>query len=321
MTSSASRAAMAFAAASALLLAGCGGGGGGTSNAPAPDRNAQVNQANASNVGAQAYWALDLLNNQINLSVLNVAAAADADYSAQLCTLGGSSKRTVDTGTNTVTLTDAKCDNGAWVSNGTQTIKLSDLTGDPFHDTAWEGTLTITFDYRTSLDPTFNTWTSSQTGDLTVHYKQTAPNVGTFQATNTQLQTSFEVAAGGASVVRNISHLAYSGEINSSGLNTFNADFTLQGKFGALGTTSYDIKKTSTAFQRQISSEHVAGKPTQGVMIIKAPDNASLTFTAMDTTSAQLAVDWNNDSVIDSSTSVTWDNLSSLANPIKMLTN
>ncbi len=319
MTSSASRTVIAFAAASAFLLTGCGGGGsGGNSNAPAPDRNAQINQANASNVGAQAYWALDFLNNQINLAVLNVASATDNDYSSKLCPLGGSSKRT-GTGTNTVTLTDINCDNGAWVSNGTQTITLSNLKGDPFHDSAWEGTLTITFDYRTSLDPTFNTWTSFQTGDLTVQYKQTAPTIGTFQATNSLLQTGFEVAAGGASVVRNISQLVYNGQIDSSRLNTFSADFKLQGKFGTLGTASYDIKKTTTEFQRQISIDQVAGKPSQGIMIIKGADNSSLTFTATNTTSAGLAVDWNNDSVIDSTASETWDNLSSLANPLKML--
>lgn len=330
MKFSAFRTTITIATSSALLVAGCGGGASGDASAPAPDRNARINSANAANVGAQAYWALDFLNSQINAAVLNVASATDEDLSSKLCKvkneatgsyeIRGSSKRAIDTATNTVTLTDVNCDNGVWVSNGTQTIKLSNLNGtDPFHDAAWQGTLTITFDYRTSIDPTFNSWISSQSGDLSVEYVQTAPNVGTFKATNNSLQSRFDVSAGGSAVIRNISQLDYTGKIDSSGLNTLSADFTLQGSFGALGTTSYGIKKTTTEFARQISTDHILGKPYQGAMIVKATDNSSLTLTAAPT-EAQLAVDWNGDNVIDSTATQTWDNLGSLANPIYMLT-
>lgn len=316
MKFSAYRAAIALAAAFALLLAGCGGGGG-ESTGPAPDRNAAIKSANVSNVAAQAYWALDLLNNQINAGVRNVALATNADFSLQLCSLDGktakgSSTRTVDTATNTVTLTDVNCDNGVWVSNGTQTIKLSNIEkGDPFHDPVWKGTLTISFDFHTTFDPL----TASQTGDLVIIYDQTAPNVGTFYVTNNKLQS--RLASGSLAVERNISNLLYTGSIAASGLNTFNANFTLAGSFGKLGATSYDVK-TMTDFKRQITNQ-AAGKPLQGVLIATAPDKSALTLTPVDATIARLEVDWNGDNVIDSSTTASWDTLGTLGSAINML--
>ncbi|HJU49813.1 MAG TPA: hypothetical protein VJ575_03595 [Pseudogulbenkiania sp.] len=317
MTSSASRASIAFTAATTFLLGGCGGGGGnGDSNTPSLDRNAAIKSANAKDVAANAYSVVDFLNRQITSSVTDVTDSASADLSDKRCkdhTPGGAT-REVDPTTNTVVINYNNCDDGVWIKNGKITIQVSgDPNGDRFQNQAWSGTLAITFGINFKLNSEWSALilmesTSSETGDLTVTYSQTAPNVGTYKASNSTLQWS--LTTGSSTVVRNISMLDYIGSTEASNLNKIQtASFNLSGNLGRLGPVEYDVK-TNTGFIREVSSEGFKN-PSQGAMTIVAKDKSSLTLTAADATSVGLDLDWNGDNAIDEKISTTWNDLNS----------
>lgn len=300
-----------LAAASVLLLAACGGGGGGTSTGPAPDRNATIKSANAKDVGAQTYAVVDFLNQQITNSAAEVTNPTNADLSASRCPQGGSASRTV--GSNTVTLQYSNCDDGFQVIDGSAVIQLSNVQNDRFHDPAWSATLSITFNnlvFKLNKDlASLINIVSTETGNLTVAYTQTAPNQGSFQATSNSLQ--WRLTSGNSVIERNISLREYSGSIDASNLVKFNTKLTLSGPLGKLGTVSYDIA-TKTEFLRQYAGSTGYKNPSQGAMIVTAADKSSLTLTALDTTSAKLEVDWNGDNAVDDNISTTWSELNSL---------
>lgn len=325
MKFSAYRTAIALIFFSAFLLSGCGGGSGGSSTTLAPDRNATINSANADMVSAQAYWALTFLNEQINSSIGIVEKVTDADLSSKYCstdngvTIKGSRKLKVDTVNNIVTVTDDHCDNGFWTSNSTTIVKLSNLAGvNPINDGAspWQGTLTISLNIQ--LNANFYSQTEQQNCDLVVEYDHnyTTPNVDTFHVTNASLE--WQHIEGSSTVDRKISNANYTGSIDAFGLNTLNANFSLSGNFGKLGTPRYDIS-TKTDFKRQIASDQTLGTPTQGTMTVTAPDKSTLIFAAVDATNARRDVDWNGDNVIDSGNTVSWDTLGHWGNAFYLL--
>lgn len=317
MKFSAYSAAIALAASSVLFLAGCGGGGDGSTTAdPESKSNAAIKSSNAKNIGAHAYAVVDFLNQQISSSTIEVTDPTSGDLSKDRCSdpsLGGAT-RTVDPSTDTVTIKFTNCDDGVWIKSGTVTIQVSnDPGGARFQNQAWSGKLSMNFDVSFKLNATWAALmqmdsTSSEKGDLTIDYIQTAPNVGQFQATNTALQ--WRITSGTSLIERNISHLAYTGSTDASGANNFNVGFTLLGNLGSLGSVKYDVK-TKTDFMRQASTKGLLN-PTKGALMVTASDKSSLTLTAIDTSAVGLGVDWNGDNIIDKNIPTSWTELNTL---------
>jgi hypothetical protein len=205
----------------------------------------------------------------------------------------------VSSGDN-VSITANNCVEGGLKLNGGVSFAFSDVTGTIGSEAAWSATLAI-------LYSNFTTEAKGEVlrvnGDLRLGYSQTSSVVASASATGNSLQISF--TRNGTTVVdRTMSNFNYSGTINSD-VFTYSANYTLSGKLGKLGNTSYTVK-TNTPFKATGSAF-----PSEGSLTVTATDNTALTLTALDSINVRIDLDTNGDGKIDETINTTWSDLSS----------
>lgn len=316
MTSSASRAVIALATVSAFLLTACGGGGGNESTVQTdpPGTTAVIKLANASDVGAQAYLAIQDVNRQIFniITVANTISGSSLPDPHAACPYGGTETPTVTN--DTIKLVDVGCVKGRLLDSidlsfdGTTTINLSNVNGTRSATTAWNGHLDVAFSNVTVTLTLINGSNTSinvgsMNGNLAIDYEQKQSSGGvvknfTASSNSLQLPSSLYSPVTGRTITATNLH----GSIGVSPPDTFGTDnIVVSGKSSNLGNFTYAVKTTTDFLQ-------AGDYPSQGNMTVTASDNSSLTFKVIDTSNLELKVD-RNDGKINSPQTVAWSDL------------
>lgn len=323
---------------SVLLVAACGGGG--SSEGGNSTTASTVNFNNAKDVAAQAYAASESVSAQsgasgelagslvtgvtlhsgrsgvIGTSLRQLYRGLDAQTAGNLvtgvetteaCTNGGTisvsatvaNEGQVSNG-DSLSITTNGCVEGDVKLNGGIRFTFSNLTGTIGPDTTWSATLAIVY---SNLTTEVNGEVLRVNGDLTVGYVQTNSLIAKASASSSSLQVTY-TSNGETIVDYTLSSLNCEATINSSSY-THRADYTVSGKLGNLGNTSYTVT-TNTRFEG-----NAGAFPSKGSMTVKATDNTSLTLTAVDSTNVRIDLDTNGDGGIDQTINTTWDDLAS----------
>lgn len=327
-------------AAVTFALAACGGGGSSTTASSGSPTllSSSITSSNAQDVGAQGYSATSSLNSQVSggassfvagvtvdtgrpgllgVTMQELYRALDAQAAANQvlgvttsqsvqCSNGGSmlvnanlaSSSTISAG-DTITLTASTCKESGYTLNGTLGINFKSVSGAPGESSTWGGSFGVSF---TNFSVTAGTGgdTASATGDMTVNLNQTGLGAANFSVTGSSLKIN--TTHNGSTTALTLGNFSYGGSL-ASGVYTYHAGYTLSGTSGKLGNGSFTVK-TLTDFKQTAT-----GFPTQGVLMITATDNSSLTLTAIDNSNVKLDLDKNGDGVTDETVTTTWANL------------
>jgi hypothetical protein len=324
---------------STLILAACGGSDSTMSSAPATPAfttttsASSINSANMKDIAANALHASGGLNKESNAaaspgtssstnltgpgvavaSVNQLQTAQTAQAASQFptvtvnCNQGGTatiqlntaSRSRISTGDN-LSISGNNCVQGTDRLDGTVSINVAGLTGTPSSTSVWNAALGITFTNFTFDD---GRGFDGLNGDLALTFNQTAPRVATFGLTSNSL--TLVDNREGSTVERKLTAFSTTGFVNSN-VFTYRTNFTLAGQnIPALGSGTFTVNTTKDFVQQRGSA------PSEGVLIVKASDNTSLTLTTIDSTTVNIAADTTGDGVVDSTFATSWTELES----------
>lgn len=332
--------ATAFALASTLALHGCGGGGsdgnassasGSTPVTPTPAALTGITEAKHVNVGANAYvGAQSLLDApEQGSDLLTGVAVGDGVFNAPRATIGlltlglggaaplvsgvtenvtcpGGGSAQLDAtmsssselrAGDTIAVSARDCVSGGARINGRLSIAVQQTSG-----TLSGGVLSmkLAVQYQ-GFTVALNSGSRNIDGDMLLTYQRDSSGALSYVISGNALSIA-ETDRSAQVVQRTLQ--AYSGTINSSGLNTTSTvQARLSGQTAAAGQFSVDMK-TLQPFVNDGSSS----APKSGVMLVSGA-GSTVTLTALDAQNVRLDYSANGDGVPTKSTTMTWDAL------------
>lgn len=318
--------------ASALILSmfatACGGGGdgGGGEGAVSGDSlptmaSSTVTSQNAPSMAGQSYATVNTLSDQNALGnqlLLGVSVSQsqvdplDAPLAllykrASLpnlvvgatvnCTNGGTA--TYNESGSTVSVSASNCLEGSLLINGTVSITLDNMVGDPEVDSSWSADMAINAQNLTATQGGIGT---RITGDMNVSYSQASSQVVNASASGQSLHVRY---LENGSVVLNTLLKPYNFTL-SQNANTYTsaANFTYASTGSAIGDVSYSVV-TNSPFQSTGTAY-----PHSGSFTLTAT-KGKLILTALDSTNVRLELDTDGNGSIDDTINTTWTALTS----------
>lgn len=307
-----------------ILAAGCGGGGSqaaGANDGLPPMAASSITAGNAESVAGQGYATVSTIDEQTGVGtqfLLGVSITAGQisplkgpltllyKHSAESANLVvGATVNCTDGGTVTYTETNTSlaitaysCLEDGLLMNGSLSLVLSNVIGDPDVDAAWSADMAINFQ---NFAATENGIGIRINGDMTVDYSQTSSQVIDAIISGQSLHVLY--LENGSTVLNSLLK-PYSFNVRQN-LNTYTstADFTYASTGSSLGDISYQVA-TNTAFESTGSAY-----PHAGSLTVTATDNSTVTLTALDDTNVRLDIDLNGDSTIEETITTTWTDL------------
>jgi hypothetical protein len=325
---------------SALVLTACGGSDSTMGQAAATPAStstmsaSSINSTNMKGIAANALHASGGLNQQSNTatgsgtspatnlagpgmavaSANQLQTAQTAQAVSQLptvtlnCNQGGTATLQLNTASrsriasgDSVSLSANNCVQDADRVNGAVAVNVANLTGTPSSTSVWSAALGITFTNFTFDD---GRGFDGLNGDISLSFNQTAPRIANFGLTSNSLK--LVDTRPGSTVERTLTAFSTTGSVNSN-VFTYRTSFTLAGEnIPALGSGTFNVNTTKDFVQQRGSA------PSEGVLVVKASDNTSLTLTTVDSSTVNIAADTTGDGVVDSTFATTWTELASL---------
>jgi len=212
------------------------------------------------------------------------------------CSNGGT--LTYDGPETLLNISASNCVEGTTVINGSMTIALSNVTGDPGASASWSADMDIDYKNISVIDSGVGI---RITGDMTLNYNQTSPSQISASIAGDSLHMRY---LENGTLVYNTLMTDYSLS-NLQNVNAYStlANFKHASTGSSLGSISYQVT-TSQMFQRTGTAY-----PHSGVLKVLATNNSSVTLRALSNTNVRLELDTNGDGTIDETVNTTWATL------------
>jgi hypothetical protein len=195
---------------------------------------------------------------------------------------------------DTLSITAVNCSEDGDIMNGTFSIAISGLSGDPFGSST--GAVTLDAQFKT-FSVTSNGATDTLNGDMKIAVNVASASHATLNVSGTSLQVG-EQKSGATLTTLTLTNYSVNGAVNGS-TTTSAATLTLAGTSNALGKFSYAVKNV----QPFVSTN--GAMPVSGSMIVNGAAS-SVTATAVDSGSVRVDYSAKGDGAITQTRTLSW---------------